>query len=132
MKNDRNRSQLLGYSTYYASLLKTADSLTNVDEASVSFNQYTAVNDGNTSDVESTANAILTKLAVSVNQDSISKFSISRNFIWEGTKRARSRKSFSPNSKGFSLLSNFYVMMNNGGKSQCSLKPTPALIFFAF
>ena len=34
-----------------------------------------------------------------INMDCISKFNISRNFIWEGTKRALSRKSFSPNNK---------------------------------
>ena len=42
---------------------------------------------------------ILNELAKVINNSCISKFDISRNFLWEGTKRALSRKSFSPANK---------------------------------
>lgn len=105
MREETDRSCL---DAYYASLLETTDSLTNFEDASICIdedkanaNQSTAIDygDTDTSYVEETADEILTKLAMDINQDNISKFNISRNFIWEGTKRALSRKSFSPNNK---------------------------------
>ncbi len=93
--------------TYYASLLEQIDSSSNLDDAASSTNEFednanasqSNAADYVTSDVEKTANIILTQLAMEINMDSISKFNISRSFIWEGTKRALSRKSFSPNNK---------------------------------
>ena len=92
--------------SYYASLLDSTDSFNNLDDAATSTNeekvnekQSTVVDDDVTMDAEQTADEILTKLAMEIDMESISKFNISRNFIWEGTKRALSRKSFSPNNK---------------------------------
>lgn len=42
---------------------------------------------------------ILQQLAAIINQENISKFNISRNQLWDGTVRALSRKSFSPQNK---------------------------------
>ena len=54
----------------------------------------------NDSDEESvTLQEILTNLAKSTCHDQVSIFNISRNHIWEGTKRALNRKSFSPEKK---------------------------------
>lgn len=39
---------------------------------------------------------VLEELAVNLTSDTITKFNIARNFIWEGTKRALTRKSFQP------------------------------------
>ena len=94
--------------TYYASLLDTADSFSNLDDEDTSTNEDKVnANPANEADfdvipnvaIEITVDEILRKLAMKIDMDSISKFNISRNFIWEGTKRALSRKSFSPNNK---------------------------------
>ena len=42
---------------------------------------------------------ILNELAAQINADCLTKFNIARNFIWEGAKRAVSRKVFSPANK---------------------------------
>ena len=42
---------------------------------------------------------ILSELSNRIDSDKISKFNISRNHIWEGAKRAMSRKSFTPSHK---------------------------------
>ena len=52
-----------------------------------------------TSSVTKPACEILKELAGKINVDSLAKFNIARNFIWEGTKRAVSRKAFSPANK---------------------------------
>ena len=44
-------------------------------------------------------NEILDDLATQIDNSSISKLNISRTYLWEGTKRALSRKSFSPKNK---------------------------------
>ncbi|KAK2558696.1 G2/M phase-specific E3 ubiquitin-protein ligase [Acropora cervicornis] len=53
----------------------------------------------NTSSVTKPAKEILNELAGNINADALAKFNIARNFIWEGTKRAVSRKAFSPANK---------------------------------
>ena len=53
----------------------------------------------NTSSVTKPAKEILNELAGKINADALAKFYIARNFIWEGTKRAVSRKAFSPANK---------------------------------
>ncbi len=80
--------------TYYASLLEQTDSSSNLDNAASSTNEFednanasqSNVADYVTPDVEKTANIILTQLAMEINMDSISKFNISRSFIWAETK----------------------------------------------
>jgi hypothetical protein len=46
-----------------------------------------------------TLKEILRNLSETLTYDEISKFNISRNHIWEGTKRALNRKSFQPRNK---------------------------------
>ena len=46
-----------------------------------------------------TLKEILLNLAEATSYDQISIFNLSRNHIWEGTKRAMNRKSFSPRNK---------------------------------
>ena len=46
-----------------------------------------------------TLKEILSNLAEATSYDQISIFNLSRNHIWEGTKRAMNRKSFSPRNK---------------------------------
>ena len=48
---------------------------------------------------ELTLKEILRNLSEALTYDEISKFNISRNHIWEGTKRALNRKSFHPRNK---------------------------------
>ena len=45
------------------------------------------------------AHEVLSELAAQINADCLTKFNIARNFMWEGAKRAVSRKSFSPVNK---------------------------------
>ena len=52
-----------------------------------------------TSSVTKPACEILNELAGKINVDSLAKFNIARNFIWKETKRAVSRKAFSPADK---------------------------------
>lgn len=55
-------------------------------------------NDGSL--VESiTLKEVLANLAKATSDDEMSIFNLSRNHIWEGTKRALNRKSFSPEKK---------------------------------
>ena len=42
---------------------------------------------------------VLNELAAQINADCLTKFNIARNFMWEGAKRAVSRKAFSPVNK---------------------------------
>ena len=42
---------------------------------------------------------VLNELAAQINADCLTKFNIARNFMWEGAKRAVSRKAFSPANK---------------------------------
>ena len=42
---------------------------------------------------------VLEELAVNITNDGITKLNIARNFIWEGTRRALTRKSFKPSHK---------------------------------
>ncbi|XP_044168113.1 uncharacterized protein LOC122952131 [Acropora millepora] len=51
------------------------------------------------SSVTKPAEEILNELAGKINVDALAKFNIARNFLWEGTKRAVSRKAFSPANK---------------------------------
>jgi hypothetical protein len=46
-----------------------------------------------------TLKEILSNLAEATSYDQISIFNLSRNHIWEGTKRVMNRKSFSPQNK---------------------------------
>lgn len=92
---------------YYASLLHESDRLTcfeNVDNLSVHTDTDDKIDSEqsatNYKDVQDTdINEILTNLAKEINPDCISKFNVSRSFIWEGAKRGLSRKSFSPKNK---------------------------------
>lgn len=91
---------------YYASLIYTSStpgtsrdasfSDSEIDEDSVEGlqNQPATVSPQNIEITE-----ILGELAKVINGSCISKFNISRNFLWEGAKRALSRKSFSPENK---------------------------------
>ena len=88
--------------------MDTADSFSNLDDEDTSTNEDKVnANTATEADfgvipnvaIEITVDEILRKLAMKIDMDSISKFNISRNFIWEGTKRVLSRKSFSPNNK---------------------------------
>ena len=45
------------------------------------------------------AHEVLNELAAQINADCLTKFNIARNFMWEGAKRAVSRKAFSPVNK---------------------------------
>ena len=45
------------------------------------------------------AHEVLDELAAQINADCLTKFNIARNFMWEGAKRAVSRKAFSPVNK---------------------------------
>lgn len=59
-----------------------------------------SVDDINDSIEESiTLKEVLTNLAQATSYDQVSIFNLSRNHIWEGTKRALNRKSFSPEKK---------------------------------
>ena len=90
---------------YYASLVATANTGNDND---VSFSD----SDRDEDIVDATQNQpasvsaqdkdiaeILGDLAKEISNECISKFNISRNFLWEGTRRALSRKSFSPANK---------------------------------
>ena len=91
---------------YYASLLVASASTDNNNDVSFSDsdrdedivdaiqNQPASVTAQDKDIVE-----ILSDLAKEINDSYISKFNISRNFLWEGTRRALSRKSFSPANK---------------------------------
>ena len=91
---------------YYASLLVATASTSNNNDVSFSDSdrdedcvddiqfQPASANDQNKDITE-----ILIDLAKEINDSCISKFNISRNFLWEGTRRALSRKSFSPGNK---------------------------------
>ena len=89
---------------YYASLLDAQPHTS--DAIDVSFSDSDVGEDG-VGDVQPPAASqenediaeIVGELAKVVNVSMLSKFNISRNFLWEGTKRALSRKSFSPENK---------------------------------
>ena len=91
---------------YYASLLDTTASTSNRNDASFSDSdgdEDSVDNIQNQSDAgdaeDINISEILSGLATVINDSCISKFNISRNFMWEGTKPALSRKSFSPANK---------------------------------
>ena len=92
---------------YYASLLDVQPGACTSDSRDASFSDSDVGEDG-IEDVQSPAPAsiqdkditeILGELAQEINESCISKFNISRSFLWEGAKRALSRKSFSPANK---------------------------------
>ena len=92
---------------YYASLLDVQPGACTSESGDASFSDSDVGEDG-IEDVQSTTSAsiqnkditeILGELAQEINESCISKFNISRSFLWEVVKRALSRKSFSPANK---------------------------------
>ena len=89
---------------YYASLLDAQPHTSDAIVVSVSDSD---VGEDGVGDVQSPAASkenediaeIVGELAKMVNVSMLSKFNISHNFLWEGAKRALSRKSFSPENK---------------------------------
>ena len=85
----------------YATLLfdeVNSDVLDNdLSEEIVETNVDDTINDSSEESI--TLQEILTNLAKSTSYDQVSIFNISRNHIWDGTKRALNRKSFSPEKK---------------------------------
>lgn len=86
---------------YYASIL--------VEPPGTSRENYLSDSEGDISDSETHSDhvpavtcsplEVLNDLAAQINAGCLSKFNIARNFMWEGAKRAVSRKAFSPANK---------------------------------
>lgn len=95
-----NREAISQLDDYYASLLHAVPSTSNARNTSFSdsdrdediVEEIPPVQSPQSKNIEE----ILCELAKAINDNCISKFNISRSFLWEGAKRALSRKSFSP------------------------------------